>query len=155
VPTRCLIVDDNKTFLEAVRALLEREGLGVAAVASTYAEALDLFETLRPDVVLVDIFLGEESGLELARHLAEDGHGQSDAATVHGPIDSRAREPRSTVVLVGGPMASGELVQVVRMRVDRSALSALGITQNGSADTVEIDVLVGEDGVARGLRLPL
>jgi two-component system, NarL family, nitrate/nitrite response regulator NarL len=82
VPTRCLIVDDNKRFLEAVRALLEREGLGVAAVASTYAEALDLFETLRPDVVLVDIFLGEESGLELARHLAEDGRGQGDAATV-------------------------------------------------------------------------
>ena len=82
MPTRCLIVDDNKTFLEAVRALLEREGLDVTAVASTYAEALDLFETLRPDVVLVDIFLGEESGLELARHLAEDGHTQGDSATV-------------------------------------------------------------------------
>jgi len=78
-----------------------------------------------------------------------------DAATVHGPIDSRAREPRSTVVLVGGPMASGELVQVVRMRVNRSALTALGITQIGSGETVEVDVLVGEDGVARGLRLPL
>src|SRR5262249_7345096 len=71
------------------------------------------------------------------------------------PIDSRPTAPRSTVVLVGGPMASGELVQVVRMRVDRSALNALGITQNGSGDTVEVDVLVGEDGVARGLRLPL
>jgi CheY-like chemotaxis protein len=75
-------VDDNESFLEAVRVLLEREGLSVAGVASTYADALDLIETLRPDVVLVDIFLGEESGLELARHLAEDGHGQSDAATV-------------------------------------------------------------------------
>jgi CheY-like chemotaxis protein len=80
VPTRCLIVDDNESFLAAVRVLLQREGLSVAAVASTYAEALGLFETLRPDVVLVDIFLGEESGLELARHLAQDGHG--DAATV-------------------------------------------------------------------------
>ena len=30
----------------------------------------------------VDIFLGEESGLDLARHLVEDGHGQGDAATV-------------------------------------------------------------------------
>jgi hypothetical protein len=39
--------------------------------------------------------------------------------------------------------------------VDRSALTALGITQNGSTETVEVDVLVGEDGVARGLRLPL
>lgn len=78
-----------------------------------------------------------------------------NAGAVPRPIDSRPSEPRSTVVLVGGPMASGELVQVVRMRVDRSALSALGITQSGSNDTVEVDVLVGEDGVARGLRLPL
>ena len=82
VPTRCLIVDDNQSFLEVVRKLLEREGLSVAAVASTCAEALGLFETLRPDVVLVDIFLGEESGLELARRLVEDGHGPADAATV-------------------------------------------------------------------------
>jgi CheY-like chemotaxis protein len=82
VSTRCLIVDDNESFLEVVRALLEREGLSVGALASTYAEEVELIETLRPDVVLVDMFLGEESGLELARHLAEDGHGQSDAATV-------------------------------------------------------------------------
>jgi DNA-binding NarL/FixJ family response regulator len=82
VLTRCLIVDDNEPFLEAARVLLEREGLRVAAVAPTYAEALDLFETLRPDVVLIDVFLGEQSGLELARDLAEDGHGPGGAATV-------------------------------------------------------------------------
>ena len=80
--TRCLIVDDNESFLEVVRMLLEREGLSVAAVASTCADALGLFETLHPEVVLVDIFLGEESGLELARHLVEEGRGQGDAPTV-------------------------------------------------------------------------
>jgi CheY-like chemotaxis protein len=82
VATRCLIVDDNESFLEVARVLLEREGLSVVAVASTYAEALGLFETLHPEVVLVDVFLGEESGLELARHLVEDGHGQGKQATV-------------------------------------------------------------------------
>jgi len=82
VATRCLIVDDNESFLEVVRVLLEREGLSVAAVASTCADALDLFETLHPEVVLVDIFLGEESGLELARHLVEEGRGHGDAPTV-------------------------------------------------------------------------
>ncbi len=65
VSTRCLIVDDNESFLEAARALLEREGLNVAAVASTYAEALGLFETLRPDVVLVDIFLRRRAAWSL------------------------------------------------------------------------------------------
>jgi len=79
----------------------------------------------------------------------------TNAGAIPRPIDSRPSEPTSTVVLVGGPIASGERVQAVRMRVDRSALTALGITQNGSTETVEVDVLVGEDGVARGLRLPL
>jgi hypothetical protein len=90
-----------------------------------------------------------------SRALPSTPTARNTTAAVHAPIDSQPREPRSTVVLVGGPMASGELVQPMRMRVDRSALSALGITPSGSAETVEIDVLVGEDGVARGLRLPL
>ena len=72
---RCLIVDDNESFLEIVRGLLEQEGLSVVGVASTCADALVLFETLRPEVVLVDIFLGEQSGLKLARRLVEDGQG--------------------------------------------------------------------------------
>ena len=77
---RCLIVDDNESFLEAARVLLEREGLGVAGVASGGADAFRQVETLHPDVVLVDIFLGEESGLELARRLVENGPG--DEVTV-------------------------------------------------------------------------
>ena len=44
----------------------------VAAVASTGAEALARVEAVRPEVVLVDIFLGGESGLELTRRLAEE-----------------------------------------------------------------------------------
>ena len=70
---RCLIVDDSRSFLDAARVLLEREGLAVAGVASTIAEALDAAEALRPNVILVDVSLGEESGLELARQLAADG----------------------------------------------------------------------------------
>ena len=77
MPVRCLIVDDNESFLDAARALLEREGMIVAGVASTSAEALSRIEAVRPDVVLVDIFLGEESGLELARRLDEDDVGEA------------------------------------------------------------------------------
>lgn len=80
-PMRCLIVDDNHSFLEAARVLLEREGLAVAGVASTSDEALRQVETLRPDVVLVDISLGKESGLDLARRLAE-GRLRSEPAIV-------------------------------------------------------------------------
>jgi two-component system, NarL family, nitrate/nitrite response regulator NarL len=73
-PLRCLIVDDSPSFLEAARALLEREGLTVVGVASNGAEALREVESLRPDVILLDISLGDESGLDVARRLHEDEH---------------------------------------------------------------------------------
>jgi DNA-binding NarL/FixJ family response regulator len=68
---RALIVDDSPRFLEAAHQLLEREGITVAGVASTSAEALERARELRPDVALVDIDLGDESGFNLARLIAE------------------------------------------------------------------------------------
>ena len=73
---RVLIVDDNAHFLEAARDLLEREGTTVVAVASTSAEALRRAGELQPDVTLVDIDLGNDSGFDLARQLADATSGQ-------------------------------------------------------------------------------
>jgi DNA-binding NarL/FixJ family response regulator len=67
---RCLIVDDSHDFLRAARRLLERQGISVVGVASTGAQACRTCRELRPDVVLIDINLGEESGFEVARKLA-------------------------------------------------------------------------------------
>ncbi len=69
--SRCLIVDDSARFLEAASELLKREGITVVGVASTGAEALERVQELRPDVALVDIDLGAESGFELARRIAD------------------------------------------------------------------------------------
>lgn len=46
-------------------------------VASTGAEALAQFEVARPDVVLIDVSLGDESGFDVARRLAEVDHAPS------------------------------------------------------------------------------
>ena len=73
MPIRCLIVDDNDSFLDAARVVLRREGLNVVGVASAGAEALGRAEELQPDVVLVDIALRDESGFDVARRLAGDG----------------------------------------------------------------------------------
>lgn len=70
---KCLIVDDSLRFLAAARGLLEREGIAVLGVASTSAEAAQRVEQLRPDVVLVDIDLGGESGFDVARRLQGGG----------------------------------------------------------------------------------
>ena len=75
VPIRCLVVDDSRSCLEAARLLLEREGLTIAGVASTGSEALQEARALRPDVVLLDISLGDESGFDVARQLVDESAG--------------------------------------------------------------------------------
>lgn len=68
---RCMIVDDSARFLEVATARLGRDGLEVVGTATTADEAIERVELLRPDVVLVDISLGAESGFDLAGQLAE------------------------------------------------------------------------------------
>jgi DNA-binding NarL/FixJ family response regulator len=83
VTLRCLIVDDNRRLLDAARGLLERQGITVVGEASTSAEALRLAVELQPDVTLVDIDLGGESGCELARQLSRETistHAEQDYA---------------------------------------------------------------------------
>ena len=76
MPLRCLIVDDNASFREEMRGLLAEQGLDVVGGAGSAAEAFRQIAELGPDVALIDIDLGEESGLELARRLRE-GPGQA------------------------------------------------------------------------------
>ena len=73
VQLRCVMVDDDDAFLDVARALLEQEGVTVAGVAGNCAEAVERARALRPDVVLIDIRLGDESGFDAARLLAAEG----------------------------------------------------------------------------------
>ncbi|WP_009999448.1 response regulator [Streptomyces clavuligerus] len=66
---RCLIVDDSPVFLAAASGLLRHQGIVVVCVAANGAEALRGAERERPDVALVDLDLGGESGLDLAERL--------------------------------------------------------------------------------------
>jgi DNA-binding NarL/FixJ family response regulator len=68
---RILIVDDSSHFLDAARGVLELDGIAVVGVASTSADAHQLATELLPDGILVDVDLGDESGLDLAREFAE------------------------------------------------------------------------------------
>jgi DNA-binding NarL/FixJ family response regulator len=70
MPLQCLIVDDYQPFLKVARAKLERQGVAVVGVASNRAEALRQARELSPDVALVDISLGPESGFDVAREIS-------------------------------------------------------------------------------------
>jgi DNA-binding NarL/FixJ family response regulator len=72
---RCLIVDDNAGFRVEMRALLEEQGISVIGDAASGSEAITQIARSRPDVVLIDIDLGDESGIALTRTLGEAMHG--------------------------------------------------------------------------------
>lgn len=65
----CLIVDDSHAFCVAARRLLEAAGMTVVGTASSLAEAVDAAVGAHPDVVLVDIDLGNESGFDVVEAL--------------------------------------------------------------------------------------
>jgi DNA-binding NarL/FixJ family response regulator len=83
VTLRCVIVDDSRAVLRAASELLERQGVAVVGVASNCEQAIRLMEGVEPDVVLIDIDLGAESGFDLARRLAgtSDGRGSPSILT--------------------------------------------------------------------------
>jgi two-component system nitrate/nitrite response regulator NarL len=69
MPLRCIIVDDYQPFVKVARAKLERQGMAVVGVATNGTEALRQARELSPDVALVDISLGTESGFDVAREI--------------------------------------------------------------------------------------
>ncbi len=75
---RCLIVDDNASFREEMGALLSEQGLDVVGGVGTAADARRQITELRPDVALIDIDLGGESGFELVRELRDEPGGPAD-----------------------------------------------------------------------------
>jgi two-component system response regulator DesR len=79
-----MVVDDHDVVHWGFRLLLERQPwVQRCSAASTGAEALALAERLRPDVALIDLFLGDESGAELTQEL-------------------KARSPDTRVLLISG-----------------------------------------------------
>ena len=120
---RYLIVDDSPAFLSAARNLLERQGLAVVGVAANVRECLRSVDQLAPDVILVDIDLGNDNGFELARRLARRGiradvifismHAADEyadliAASGAAGFVSKSELSRSTIerTLIGAPPAS-------------------------------------------------
>jgi DNA-binding NarL/FixJ family response regulator len=68
--TTVLIVDDHPTFRRYARRLLEDGGFDVIGEAVDARSAVAAAESLRPELVLLDVLLPDASGLTVARELA-------------------------------------------------------------------------------------
>jgi len=84
-PIRCVVVDDNAQFIASVVNLLEREGITIVGSATNCADAVRIVDELSPDVALVDVDLGMESGFDVAER-------------IHQRDDSSA--PQTRVILI-------------------------------------------------------
>lgn len=81
-PVHVLIVDDQRPFRRAATKMLERaDGFEVVGEAGSGEEGVALVETLRPDLVLMDVRLPGIDGVEATRRIVQ-------------------RHPRTAVVLV-------------------------------------------------------
>jgi CheY-like chemotaxis protein len=105
----CLIVDDSRRFLAAASAVLERQGITVSGVATSGAEAVAMAVELRPDVVLLDIDLGGESGFAVAHRLRDQGGDPPPRVIL---LSARAQEDYAELIAaapVAGFLAKSDL----------------------------------------------
>jgi len=66
--TTVLVVEDEDSFIEALTVGLSREGFRVR-VARDGSEALDMFDAVQPDLVLLDVMLPKVSGIDVCREI--------------------------------------------------------------------------------------
>jgi CheY-like chemotaxis protein len=131
---RVLVVEDNLETLGLLSALLRLCGATVR-MASSVGEALDRLQVWRPDVLVADLVLPDETGYELLRHLRERPGPLSylPAIAITGDVveDHGTRAAAAGfVILLVKPVGLGDLVAAIQ-------LSVSGASGAGPADPDE------------------
>jgi two-component system, OmpR family, response regulator len=120
-----LLVEDEHSFVEALTVGLKREGFRVQ-VARDGAEALDLFDAVRPDLVLLDVMLPDVDGFVVLRRL-RDGR---DHLPVLFLTARDANDDKVTGLTLGGddyvtkPFSLEEVVARIRAVLRRTQAQA-------------------------------
>lgn len=68
---RVLVADDDETMVALLTTLLQMEGYTVSTLMDKNGDPLDNIRAARPDILLLDIYLGQHSGLELVRRIRQ------------------------------------------------------------------------------------
>jgi DNA-binding NarL/FixJ family response regulator len=69
VVIRLALIEDHHALRQGLELLLGREGCDVVGTAGTAREGLELVQATEPDVTVIDVGLGADSGIDLAREL--------------------------------------------------------------------------------------
>ena len=131
-----LLVEDEHSFVEALTVGLKREGFRVQ-VAQDGAEALDLFDAVRPDLVLLDVMLPKVSGIDVCRELRRRSQVPIIMVTAKGSeIDTVVGLEVGADDYVTKPYRLRELV--ARMRAVLRRRSADTTTTASTGDVLEV-----------------
>jgi len=120
---RILVADDETLIRQSLRTALAQEGFEVATAASG-AEAEQKFGEERPDVVILDLVLGDRDGLDLLRRF----HGEAPETkvlviTAHGSIESAvAAMKQGAYDFIRKPFDLEEIIAAVRNALRTSSL---------------------------------
>ncbi len=154
-----LVVEDEESFVEALTAGLKREGFRVS-VARDGAEALDVFDVVQPDLVLLDVMLPKVSGLDVCREIRAKSKVPIIMVTAKGSeIDTVVGLEVGADDYVTKPYRLRELVARMRAVLRRRPLDDAAVVR--SEEAIEVgDVLVDpqrHEVFVRGdaVRLPL
>jgi DNA-binding NarL/FixJ family response regulator len=119
---RVLVVEDDESFAEALRRLLDADGrLEVVGTARDGREGVGLAEALQPDVVLMDIVLPVMDGVEATRELRRRQPTIPVVGITGWEYEERVLEVRDAgaVDFVGKDRLDTDLVDVVVAAADR------------------------------------
>lgn len=157
---RTLVVDDDYMAASIHRSYAERvRGFEVVAEAHTGAEALELVRRLQPDLVLLDIYLPDMSGLEVIRRLRTPEYPQVDiiAITSAKDVDTLRTAMQGGVVHY---LVKPFFYNTLRERLERYAALRAGLDRMRHASQHEIDRLYsllrmqGTGGLPKGISAP-
>jgi two-component system, OmpR family, response regulator RegX3 len=128
-----LLVEDEHSFVEALTVGLKREGFRVQ-VARDGAEALDLFDAVRPDLVLLDVMLPKVSGIDVCRELRRRSQVPIIMVTAKGSeIDTVVGLEVGADDYVTKPYRLRELVARMRAVLRRRSSDVAATTSSGEA----------------------
>jgi response regulator of citrate/malate metabolism len=144
---RTLVVDDDFRVASIHAAYVNKiDGFEVVAEAHTAADAVDAVDRLRPDLMLLDLYLPDEHGLKLVARL-RDGHPPVDVIVITAAKDADSVR----VAMQGGalhyllkpfsfPVLRDKLLSYAQMR---TRLSSLGSASEHGADQRTVDRVFG------------
>jgi len=141
--TTVLVVEDEDSFVDALTVGLKREGFEVR-VARDGAEALDVFDEVAPDLVLLDVMLPKVSGIDVCRELRSRSSVPIIMVTAKGSeIDTVVGLEVGADDYVTKPYRMRELVARMRAVLRRRTTDEPPLLIGVDDDTVEVgDVLV-------------